>query len=208
MPVTLLELGSGGGNNASHLKKHFRMTLVDLSPGMLKVSRDLNPECEHIQGDMRTVRLRRQFDAVFIHDAISYMTTEHDLRSAFQTAFEHCKPGGVALFAPDHTRDNFRPSTKHGGHDRGDRAIRYLECNWDPDPSDTTYLSEMVYVLREGADKIQTIEDRHIGGLFSHEQWIRWMTDAGFTASSVPFEHSEVVPGTCDLFVGVRREQS
>ena len=55
-PVTVLELGSGGGNNASHLKAHFRMTLVDLSPGMLKVSRELNPECEHVQVDMRTVR--------------------------------------------------------------------------------------------------------------------------------------------------------
>jgi len=56
-PATLLELGSGGGNNASHLKRHFQVTLVDLAPGMLKVSQALNPECEHLQGDMRQVRL-------------------------------------------------------------------------------------------------------------------------------------------------------
>ena len=59
---TLLELGSGGGNNASHMKAHFQMVLVDPSPGMLQVSRALNPECEHVEGDMRTVRLGRQFD--------------------------------------------------------------------------------------------------------------------------------------------------
>ena len=41
-PETVLELGSGGGNNASHLKSQFRMTLVDRSPGMLAVSRALN----------------------------------------------------------------------------------------------------------------------------------------------------------------------
>ena len=58
---TLLELGSGGGNNASHLKARFSMVLVDRSPGMMQVSRALNPECEHIEGDMRTVRLGRQF---------------------------------------------------------------------------------------------------------------------------------------------------
>jgi len=29
---TLLELGSGGGNNASHLKRRFTCTLTDLSP--------------------------------------------------------------------------------------------------------------------------------------------------------------------------------
>ena len=58
-PRSLLELGSGGGNNASHLKRRFQMTLVDLSPGMLRVSQELNPECEHLQGDMRTARLGR-----------------------------------------------------------------------------------------------------------------------------------------------------
>jgi hypothetical protein len=31
-PRTVLELGSGGGNNASHLKARFDMVLVDLSP--------------------------------------------------------------------------------------------------------------------------------------------------------------------------------
>ncbi|MGH2792946.1 MAG: class I SAM-dependent methyltransferase, partial [Actinomycetota bacterium] len=86
---TLLELGSGGGNNASHLKKRFDMTLVDLSPDMLTVSRELNPELEHHEGDMRTVRLGRAFDAVMIHDAIAYMTTEEDLAAAIRTAAVH-----------------------------------------------------------------------------------------------------------------------
>ena len=100
-PRTVLELGSGGGNNASHLKARFDMVLVEPSAGMRAVSRALNPECEHIDGDMRTVRLGRQFDAVFVHDAVCYMTTESDLRLAIETAFVHCRPGGVALFAPD-----------------------------------------------------------------------------------------------------------
>ena len=77
---TLLELGSGGGNNASHLKRRFACTLSDLSPQMLTLSRELNPECEHVLGDMRTLRLGRTFDAVFVHDAVAYMTTESDLR--------------------------------------------------------------------------------------------------------------------------------
>ena len=96
----VLELGSGGGHNAVHLKSSFVMTLVDLSNEMLEMSRQLNPECEHQQGDMRTVRLGRQFDAVFIHDAIDYMTTESDLRQAIDTAFLHCRPGGIAVLFP------------------------------------------------------------------------------------------------------------
>ena len=68
-PRSLLELGSGGGNNASHMKARFEMTLVDRSSEMLAVSRAINPDCEHVHGDMRNVRLGRTFDAVFIHDA-------------------------------------------------------------------------------------------------------------------------------------------
>jgi ubiquinone/menaquinone biosynthesis C-methylase UbiE len=38
-PKTLVEFGSGGGNNAFHLKRDFAMTLVDASPAMIEVSR-------------------------------------------------------------------------------------------------------------------------------------------------------------------------
>lgn len=201
---TLLELGSGGGNNASHLKKHFEMTLVDLSPGMLAVSQKLNPECEHVQGDMRSVRLGRQFDAVFIHDAIAYMTTEADLRSAIQTAYEHCAPGGVALFAPDDTKETFKPDTEHGGHDQASRSLRYLSWEWDPDPTDTTTNFLMVYVLRSGDDQVQVVEDMHICGLFPQADWLRIMAEVGFQPRSLPFEHSEVEPGTMRVFLGVK----
>ncbi len=123
---TLLELGSDGSNNAAHLKAHYQLTLVDLVPGMLVVSRGLNPECEHLVGDMRTVRLGRLFDIGFIHDAIMYMTTEADLRAALATAYVNCRPGGVALFVPDFVRETFTPSTEHGGHDGEQRDLRYL----------------------------------------------------------------------------------
>ncbi len=201
---TLLELGSGGGNNASHMKARFQMTLVDPAPGMLAHSRRLNPECEHLEGDMREVRLGRLFDRVFIHDAIVYMTTEHDLRLALETAFVHCRPGGAALFAPDHVRETFRPSTDNGGHDGETRSLRYLEWIWDPDPTDTSYTVDYAYVLR-GEDGLARVEhDRHIEGLFSRDVWLRLLTDAGFEPRVVPFDHSELEPGTYELFVGRR----
>jgi SAM-dependent methyltransferase len=197
-PRTLLELGSGGGNNASHLRAYYQMTLVDPSPEMLAVSRTLNPECEHLVGDMRTVRLGRLFDAVFIHDAIMYMTTETDLRAAMATVYLHCRPGGVALFVPDHVRETFTPSTEHGGHDSEQRALRYLEWSYDPDERDTTYVTDFVYVLREGADRVQIEHDRHIEGLFARADWLKWLGETGFAARMV------VDPYERELFVGVK----
>ena len=202
-PRTLLELGSGGGNNASHLKNSFQMTLVDLSPEMLEVSLKLNPECEHIRGDMRSIRLERSFDAVFIHDAIVYMTTEDDLQSAIETAFLHCKPGGAALFAPDAVQETFRSSTKHGGHDGETRSMRYLEWTWDPDPNDSTYITDFVYLFRDEGT-VKHAYDRHVCGLFSQTTWLRLIQAAGFQPQVIPFEHSEIEPGTCDVFLGIR----
>jgi SAM-dependent methyltransferase len=205
-PVTVLELGSGGGNNASHLKAHFKMTLVDLSPEMLDISRRLNPECEHIQGDMRNIRLGRQFDAIFIHDAISYLTTEQDLAMAIETAFAHCRPGGVALFVPDYTRENFVPSTSHGGHDADNRGLRYLSWVYDPEPGDTTYIMDMVYLMKEG-EIVRCQSDRHIMGLFSESDWRNMMNEAGFSVQVVKRKANWPAPMEAQLFLGIRPDK-
>jgi SAM-dependent methyltransferase len=203
-PRTLLELGSGGGNNASHLKAHFQLTLVDRSPDMLAVSRALNPECEHLAGDLRGVRLGRQFDAVFVHDAIMYMTTADDLRRAMETAFVHCRPAGVALFVPDCVRETFRATTDCGGHDGDGRSLRYLEWTWDPDPGDTVAQVDFAYLLREGDALVRVVHDQHRFGLFARAEWLRLLTHVGFLPRVLPFTHSEVEPGTVEMFLGVR----
>ena len=196
---TLLELGCGGGNNAVHLKAHFaRVTLTDLSPQMLEVSRSLNPDCEHLVGDMRTLRLGHTFDVVFVHDAIDYMTTVHDLRLALETAFIHCLPGGLALFVPDHLRETFEPSTEHGGGDGDGRALRYLEWTYDPDDTDTTYTVEYAYLLREDARPARVEQDRHICGLFPRAEWVRLLREAGFRPEIVRDQYGR------DVFVARR----
>lgn len=202
-PQTLLELGSGGGNHASHLKHELALTLVDLSEDMLAVSRALNPECEHAQGDMRSVRLGRAFDCVLIHDAIDYMASEADLRAAFDTAFVHCKPGGALLVAPDHVRESFQPGTDHGGSDAPDgRGLRYLEWTWDPDSTDSVALTEYAYLLRERDGSVSVEHDRHVFGLFPRATWLRLLTEAGFTPSVVEYPSEESTGH--EVFVGRR----
>lgn len=196
---TLLELGSGGGNNASYLKKWFDLTLVDLSDGMLECSRRLNPDCDHIRGDMRTVRLERTFDRVFIHDAIMHMTTEADLTRALRTAFVHTRPGGACLVAPDCTRETYAPITHHGGNDGDGRSLRYLEWSFDPDPRDTRYDVHFVYLLREARGRLRVREDVHQFGLFPKRAWLRVFRRVGFRARCID---DPVLRR--DVFVGVR----
>jgi hypothetical protein len=216
---TVLELGSGGGNNAWHLKRHFELTLVDVSPAMLAVSRGVNPECEHVEGDMRTVRLGRTYDAVFVHDAVAYMTTPAELRAAMATAFAHLRPGGAALFAPDYVRETFAPETSHGGAggDAGDaggdaggdtggdrRALRYLEWVWDPDPSDTRYTVDFAFLLRDGDGRVTAEHDRHELGVFPRGEWLALLRDVGFGDIARLPHRDPGIDRELDAFVGRR----
>ena len=202
---TLLELGAGGGNTASHLSQELQLTLTDPSPEMLALSRTINPRSDHVVGDMRSLRLDRTFDAVLIHDAICYMTTMPDLRAAMLTAWEHLRPGGAAVLMPDHLRETFRPSADHGGEDdpvRPDgglgRGLRYLEWTTDPDPSDMTYQVDYAIMTREADGSVRVRHDRHIEGLFPRQVWLELMGDIGFEAHTVPGT------GDADAFVGRR----
>jgi SAM-dependent methyltransferase len=196
--VSVLEMGSGGGNNASHLKAHFTMTLTDLSPAMLDESRRLNPEIEHIQGDMCSMRLGREFDAVFVHDAVCHLTTRDDLVACMKTAFVHCKPGGVALFMPDSVRERFQSAVHHGGHEGDGRSIRYLEWSFDRDSSDTTYTVDFAYMLREDDGPVRVEHDTLVMGLFSREEWLMWLRDTGFAARMIEDANGR------EVFVGRR----
>ena len=177
--TTLLELGSGGGNNASYLKRRFECTLTDISPAMLELSRSLNPECEHLEGDMRTLRLGRTFDAVFAHDAISYLTTEDDLRAAIETAAAHVRPGGVVVLTPDETREGHRAGVESGGHDEHGRSLRYLMWTHEPEPFATTYEVDFAIMLREKGKPTRVEHDRHVLGVFPESTWRRLVEEAG-----------------------------
>lgn len=203
-PETLLELGSGGGNNASHYKLQLKATLTDLSPHMLALSRTVNPGLEHIQGDMCSLRLGRQFDIVFAHDAISYMVTEAQLKAAIDTAFAHTRPGGVAVFVPNDTRESFLPQTTSGGRDGDGRSLRYLEWTTDPDLEDTTCTVDYVYIFHEESKPPRIEHDRHILGVFPRETWLRLLQEAGFDARVEPFVHSELPDKPIEVMVAKR----
>ena len=198
----VLELGSGGGNNAYHMKHSFAMTLVEPADGMRELSRKLNPGCIHLKGDMRSVRLGRTFDAVFVHDAVMYMTTEDDLRAALETVATHLAPGGVALVAPDATTETFSETTEHGGaEDESGRQARYLEWKLPPEPGQATYTVHYAFLLREPDGNVRVVHGLHLEGLFQRATWLRLFDEVGLAATLV----SRTIEGEeYDSFVAVR----
>ena len=203
----ILELGCGGGHLLSHLTADFEAEAVDLAPRMLALSRKLNPDVEHHLGDMRTVRIPGEFDAVLAHDAISYMLSEDDLRAVLATARVHLRPGGVFLAAPDLVRDTFRPRVlRWPGRPPSkpdEPTVTVEEHLRDPDPADTVIESLFVYTIVENG-VTRVAEDLHLSGLFPIATWMQLLEEAGFDPEVMP------LPGDGDgcgetLFRGVLR---
>ena len=205
---TLLELGSGGGHVAFHLKADFDCTLTDLSPAMLKVSRHLNPGCLHIQGDMRTLDLDRHFDIVLAHDAIAYMTSEADLRAAFATAHRHLAPGGLALFVPDEVLETFELGDSDlslfGGETPDGRSARAME--WCGElAADGTSSVHYAFLLKDADGQVTTAGETHHVGVFARADWERWLKAEGFAVETVE-EQTDEDRTPRFLFVGTRTE--
>jgi len=105
---SILELGCGTGVHAFLLAKEgYQVHAVDLSQQMLQQATDrlshlpteLASRLEFSPGDIRTIQLNQQFDAVIsLFHVISYQTSNEDLLAAFATVKSHLKPGGVFIF--------------------------------------------------------------------------------------------------------------
>lgn len=182
----ILEMGVGGGNNVSHMTDYMDIVAADISPQMIEISKQLNPSVEHVIGDMRTMRLGKKFDAVIVHDAISYMLTEQDLRQAFETARTHLEPGGVFITGPDWMK-GVTPMPNLSCKLGSSGALSYAEYVHDPDPEDTEV--EVVFTFfipdkNEDGPFVRVEEDRHRHGLFPLETWLLTLRDAGFESGT------------------------
>ncbi len=176
----VLHLGCGGGHVDSQLKRDFRITGVDLSPGMLRLAKRLNPEVAYRRGDMRSVRIGRAFDGVLISDAVAYMRTPRDLARAFATAYRHLRPGGAFVTYAEHTPDRFEQNwTKPIRGRQGQDEVVFVENRYDPDPRDTTFEATFVFLVRRGGH-LRVEVDRHELGLFREVTWTRALREAGF----------------------------
>ena len=120
---------------------------------------------------MRTLRLGRTFDVVFIHDAISYLTSEADSPRGLETAFVH-RPGGVVILTPDATTEIFnrRPitagTTATTGAACATSSGRTHRSRARRPTSPTTRSSRAA-----PCDELRLVHDQHTLGLFPEATW-------------------------------------
>jgi SAM-dependent methyltransferase len=167
---SLLHLGCGAGRYDQYFSRHFSVTGVDISAGMLKMAALANPGVKYVQGDMRNVCLGGMFDAVVIPDSIDYMVTLEDLERAVAVACGHLRPGGLLLVACK-TREDFRENNFVYTGEKDGISITVFENNHVPPENPSTYEATLVYLIRRG-NELSIHTDRHKLGLFSLSEWL------------------------------------
>ena len=197
---TVLDMGCGGGHVDVHLKRDFAVTGADLSEGMLANARRLNPEVRYVNDDMRDLRLSETFDAVIIADAIMYMKSQDELKAAFETAFEHLKPGGAFCTYVEESPDRFdNGSTYISVREKDNARITLIEHQIGENVEDGVFESIFVYVIN--TDGQITVEiDRHEFGIFPLETWRRLLEEAGFEVHETVYDADDGYP----MFIGVK----
>lgn len=176
-PTTLLHLGSGAGGMDWVFKRHFSVTGVDISAGMIAKARSEHPDVGYIEGDIRSLRLNRQFDAVVIPDCIDYMVTLNDLDKAIKTAVHHLKISGVLVVAGK-TMETFHNNNFAYTGEKDGIHITLLENNYINPSTRNSYEATLIYLIRQH-EKLTVHMDRHVLGLFSQENWENVFRDNG-----------------------------
>jgi SAM-dependent methyltransferase len=106
--TTLLDVGCGTAKHLEHLRRHYVVEGLDLSPEMIAVARSRCPGVPFHQGDMVNFRLGRTFDAVTcLFSAIGSVRSLDRLDRAVQTMADHLAPGGVLIVEPWFGPDNY-----------------------------------------------------------------------------------------------------
>lgn len=181
--LDILDLGTGGGHHLFNLVHQWNGptagTGVELSSQMAEQAEELLPHFEFRVEDMTAVRLDRRFHLITVHDSFCYLTRESSVRDLFGTIAHHLDREGLALIKLESVSEGFRGPYRYLTNFEDDkRDVTVTHFEWDPDPDDTSI--EVVYVFLECTDDgVTTREERHMLGLFSRQQLLLWLDDAG-----------------------------
>ena len=129
----VLEVAAGSGNNLRHYPKECKITLVDLSRGMLKrASQKAGKQKLHVSiQEMDAERLGFSDDAFdTVVDSLSLCTFKQPVEALKEMA-RVCKPSGRILLL-----EHGRSSNERVGRwqdQRADKHAKRLGCNWNRD---------------------------------------------------------------------------
>jgi SAM-dependent methyltransferase len=167
----VLDLGCGSGGHLLPLaRRGYDLVGVDLSPSMLRIARrkvaETSVATELHQGDARSVRLDRTFDAVLLMFAVlGYQRANDDVLATLRTVRAHLRPGGMLFFdvwygpAVLAAKPEQRRRTVDTPNGRVERTAR-------PELDIRRHLCTVRYQLKSPLSTDQLVEEEHVVRFF------------------------------------------
>jgi len=99
-PESILDIACGTGNLISALRSMGKHVVgCDISPQMIAIAKEVNPDVEFHVVDMTQIDPNRKFDlAICAFDSLNYLLSEQDVSKLFAVVHAHLANGGFFLF--------------------------------------------------------------------------------------------------------------
>ena len=194
---TLLDVACGTGRHLEHLRKNYLVEGLDLDPGLLEIAARRLPSVALHQGDMAEFDLGRTFDVVTcLFSSIAYTKTIEKLERTVGNLARHTARRGLVIFEPWILPGDYRYDEVHATF-VDEPALKIARVNTSGPRGPVTVL-DFHYTVGT-PEGIETFTERHEVGLFSHDQYLAALTNAGLTPHHSP--HGLMGRG---LYIGVR----
>ena len=195
--ASLLDVACGTGGHLRHLRSRYEIVGLDLDSGMLEQAAEVLPGVTLVEGDMRSFRLARRFDAVVcLFSSIGYMRSVQELDAAVGNMAAHLTPGGVLVIdgwiRPDAWID---PGTVHAEAARGD-GIAAARVGKSRREGNKTYLE--LHHLVGTLDGIEHLVDHHELTLFTDDEY-----QGAFRRSGLSVQRVDSQMAGRDRYIGV-----
>ena len=197
--MNLLDVGCGTGAHINYLRRHYKVTGVDLSEKMLEFARERFNDVQFFQQNMANMDLGIKFDIITcLFGSIGHLTTEEDVSSAIQSFSEHLNSGGVVIIEPFVTAENVHPKTI-GLLTLDNPDIKIARVNASRMEGNILYLNFHFLIATE--EGVEHFVDPSPMGIFPMATFRKAMEKSGF---SVEYIEPGLMKRT-GLFVGVKK---
>jgi ubiquinone/menaquinone biosynthesis C-methylase UbiE len=177
----LLDVACGTGNHITYLKRHYIVEGFDFSPEMLHIARKNHPDIVFHRAEMTSFKLKNRFDAITcLFSAIGHVTTKARMRKAISNMANHLQPGGLMILEPWITPADFKKGLVGSNFvDKPNLKIARINVGRVRGP-----VSELEFHYLIGTpSKVQHVVDKVLCGLWTHEDYIDAIRDAGLKVS-------------------------
>lgn len=179
---TLLDVGCGTGKHLEHLRSHYEVEGMDLNPDLLAVARERCPGIALHLGDMVDFHIDHTFDVVTcLFSAIAYVKTVEAMQRAVATMASHLSPGGLLIIEPFFSPEQYWTNKITVNHvDEDNVKITWMYTSGTPRDQ---LASVDIHYLVGRPERVDSFVERHEWGLFTHDQHITALRNAGLTAN-------------------------